>query len=122
LSDNFFFATETIATVWPGSGLVLVVLLASRYRQWWFLMAAVLVSGAITDLAIYPRGISFFLLSAGAELVAGIVGAFLLRRFLASSLDMGSLRDVVGLVALGGLIPTALGACFGSAGATLTHP
>lgn len=122
LSDYFFFATETVVTVWPGSGLLLAVLLASRYRQWLFLSAAVLVSGAITDLIIYPGGLSFFLLSASAELVAGIVGAFLLRRFVASRLDMGSLRDVIALVVLGGLVPTALAAFFATPGVMVTHP
>ena len=122
LGNLFYFEPESVATIWPGAGLLLAVLMLSTYRQWPIVIAATLTSGIIADIVILDRGWQLFLFFASAELVDGLLGALLLRRFIGMRIDMGRLNDVIGLVVLAGIGATAVGGCIGAAGVVAAWP
>ena len=92
---------------WLPSGLYVGILLLVATREWgWFLTAAL-----IADILIEAFRGHFSVLvgiNAAANSVEALLGASLVRRFVASRPTMGSLKEVVGfLVCAAGLSPMA---------------
>ncbi|MEO7598195.1 MAG: MASE1 domain-containing protein [Opitutus sp.] len=117
-SGFFTHWTNTISYVWLPSGLFLGALLVAPFRQW----AGLVVAAGLGDLAYnavwQPWPLSFMAVAHVGNSISALLGASLVRRFFVERPTLASVRELVGIVGLGGvvgLIPSAL------IGATLVH-
>jgi PAS domain S-box-containing protein len=104
-------------TFWLPSGVFIAALLLEQTRAWPWLALAVLPANVGFDL---PRGtgLGLTLLFFGANTVAAVGGAALIRRFVSPRPTLATLRELIGLVGFGAVIATMLGATIGAAGLT----
>lgn len=113
LGNIFYFEPENVATFWPASGILLAVLLLSRFRTWAILVLAAAVTQVAWDVLVYSRAVGISLIFTAANVLEACTGAFLLRRGLGMSGTFSQLKEVQGLAAVAGLCTTALGALAG---------
>jgi integral membrane sensor domain MASE1 len=109
------FTSNNISPVWPASGVALTAVLFFGYRVWpGIAAAAFLVNwGTIPDIAAV--GI------ACGNTLAGLTGAFLLRRLVNFDVSLSRLRDVLGLIVYGALSSTTVSATVGVTFLFATH-
>ena len=84
--------------VWFPSGLILSALLVTRLRHWPAVALAAIVMGVLTPHPARPWWLTLLVATCGA--LEGLLGAFLLRRFVGHRIDLHRVRDVIGLVTL----------------------
>jgi len=109
------FTSNNISPVWPASGVALTAVLFFGYRVWpGIAAAAFLVNwGAIAGVA--ATGL------ACGNTLAGLTGAFLLRRLANLDVSLSRLRDVLGLIGYGALGSTMVSATIGVTFLFATH-
>jgi signal transduction histidine kinase/DNA-binding response OmpR family regulator len=122
LGNIFYFEPENVATFWPASGILLAVLLLSRFRMWAILVFAAVVTQIAWDVLVYSRAVGISLIFAAANVLEACGGAFLLRRGLGMSGTFSQLKEVQGLAVVAGLCTTALGALVGAAAVVTVYP
>lgn len=121
LGNRFNFEPESVATLWPASGLLIATLLSCRYRQWLVVIAAVFCSGYISDVVLCERSMALSFMFTSAELVEGVLGAWLVQRAFGRKFDIQNFRQVIGLLLLAGFFATAVGAVVGTAGVLIAY-
>lgn len=121
LGNRFYFEPESVATLWPVSGLLVAALLSSRYQQWPIIVAAVYSSGYISDVVFFDRSLLAYFMFSSAELAEGILGAWLVRRAFGRRFDIQDFRQVIGLLILAGFFATTLGATIGTIGILIDY-
>ena len=108
-------AGGTAVSYWLPGGLFVAVLLANPTRDWPWLMASILPANIGFDLIHDPepnwRLITGF---CTANLAQAGVGAVLVRKFIAESPRLNSLKEFFGLLFFAGVIGPALGATIGA--------
>jgi integral membrane sensor domain MASE1 len=103
------FQPQSIASFWPPSGLLVGVLARSKQRTWPIILLVVIPTNIMANLlAGKPLAISSaFALING---VANAIGAWLLVHFIGRCARLTQMKEVVGLIALPGIIGSALSA------------
>ncbi|KFE68681.1 hypothetical protein DB31_7918 [Hyalangium minutum] len=92
------FPSVHAAPVWFPSGLVLAALLVTRLRHWPVVALAAIALGTLSPHPNQPWWLT--LLSSTCGALEGVLGAFLMRRFVGHRTDLHRVRDVIGLVTL----------------------
>ncbi len=95
--------------VWPDSGVALAALILGGYRLW----PGVTIGALVTELWFGAPPLVAAAMAAGNTLEA-VVGAYALRRIPGFRSSLDRLADVLGLVALGGMACSAIGATVGT--------
>lgn len=90
--------TVQASPVWLPSGLVLSALLVTRLRHWPVVALTSVVIGFLAPHPERPWWLTLLVSSCGA--LEGVLGAFLMRRFVGHRVDFHRVRDVIGLVTL----------------------
>ncbi|HYQ92103.1 MAG TPA: MASE1 domain-containing protein, partial [Candidatus Competibacteraceae bacterium] len=108
-----------VATVWPPSGLYLVVLLRSSRRHWPALGLAALAGNLISDVLLHDQPIPVSLGFSTANALEAFASASLLRRFFGTPFQFDRLNAVLGLTLISALVNAILGATVGAATVTL---
>ena len=118
---------ECFATFWPPSGIFLAALLRTSTRQWPTVVLLALISNLVSNVGLhncsFTQGVGFWLVNS----IEAVVGAWLLRRLLALSINWDSLGEALAVMLVGGVLNTLVGATLGAlfitqafAGATYT--
>ncbi|HYH97832.1 MASE1 domain-containing protein [Hyalangium sp.] len=87
-----------VSPVWLPSGLVLFALLVTRTRHWPAVALTAISIGFFIHHEERSGWLTFMVSVCGA--LEGLLGAFLLRRFVGHRIDLHRVRDVIGLVTL----------------------
>lgn len=97
LSNFLSVKSTSFVTFWLPAGLYVGALLLNEYRAWPGLVLAAIVANFTFDLL---HGTKFLLIFffAGAGTVEAMTAAWLVRRFIAGSLTLNTLREFVGLL------------------------
>lgn len=105
---------QHFATFWPPSGIFLAALLRTPVRQWPAVVFLALMCNLVSDVGLHNCTV---LLSTGfwcVNSVEALTGAWVLRRLLNTGLKCDSLREILGLVLVGGVLNTMVGATLGA--------
>src|SRR5271170_4306560 len=105
-------------TFWLPGGLYLAVLLLNRTRDWPWLVLAALSANLIFD-HFYGTKFVVILTFFCANTIQAVTGAWLVRKFVAETPTMATLKEFTGLVGFAAIFSAMLGAVIGSA--TLVH-
>lgn len=108
------------APVWFPSGLVLSALLITRLRYWPVVALAAIALGALPPHPNRPWWLTLLVSTCGA--LEGLLGAFLMRRFVGHRTDLRRVRDVIGLVALAAGVSALLASLLSVGLRSLTKP
>jgi PAS domain S-box-containing protein len=104
----------TFVSFWMPAGLSIAVLLLSRTQDWpWFLLA-ILPANFLFDIhqgTRIPVIAGFYC----ANVVEYVIGAWLVRTFVAERPELKTLKEFIGLMAFAALASTMLGAVIGAA-------
>lgn len=105
---SFAFQTASVTAIWPPTGLALAALVMWGYRYWPGVAIGAFLANSWTGIPLAATvGIS-----AGNTLEA-LAGAYLLCTVAGFSPTMSRVRDVLALVALAGIVSTAISATIG---------
>lgn len=103
------------ASFWLPSGLLLGVFLITERREWWAMVVAMIVGeGAFSLLGASSWGLLPWLAAALGNAGAGLLGAWLVQRWVAVRPTLASVRELVGLVGLGGAVSLTVTATIGA--------
>jgi len=103
---------------WPSSGLYVAVLLLNDYKAWpWLVLAAAAANIPFDMLEGTPAYLIFVFILANTA--GAVVGAWLVRRFVAGRPTMATLREFVGFLFFAGILSTLLGAAISATGQML---
>jgi len=108
------YQPTNVLIFWPPSGLALAVFVTSGYRDWRFLVPALLVSNLTFDL-IHSRPLVPSLLYGFTDCIEPMIGTWLLRKHAGFSIRLQSVKEVLGLSALSGAVAAAIGATLSTA-------
>lgn len=115
ISTIFFNPVSNTGTFWPGSGLVLGLLLVLPSRQWSWVIAAVAISEIISNqLTDYPFVLSLFWTSSNC--IEPLIGAALIRRSGNMTGTLAPQENLFRFIAYAVILAPAVGACIGSFG------
>ena len=103
---------------WMPAGLSVAVLLMNPTRDWPWLLLAILPANFLFD-SLHGTEIPVILGFYCANAVEYLAGAWLVRTFVAERPELKTLREFIGLVVLGAVINSAIGAVIGAG--TLVH-
>ncbi len=109
------FPGSSFASFWPPGGVYLATLLLTECRSWRYVVLAALAANVGSETLLHDRALPVSLAFSLTNALEALAGAFLLRRFVGTSLTLGRLREVMGLVLLTALVSTPLGATVGAA-------
>jgi integral membrane sensor domain MASE1 len=109
------FTSNNISPVWPASGIALTAVLFFGYRVWPGIAAAAFLVNWGTIPGVAATGL------ACGNTLAGLTGAFLLRRLANLDVSLSRLRDVLGLIGYGALGSTMVSATIGVTFLFATH-
>ncbi len=105
----------TYVSFWLPAGLFVAVLLLNPTRDWLVLALAALPANLAFDYFHDARPNLFvILLFYFANVLQSVLGAWLVRRFVAEKPALASLKEFVGLIFLSGVFSTMLGAAIGA--------
>jgi integral membrane sensor domain MASE1 len=104
------------SSVWPPSGIALAVILLWGYR-----MGPAIFTGALFANILALKGIgtepvyyvSASFVTAMGNMLEGVIGAYLIRRFSAMEHPFGTIRDLLLFIILGSLVSTMASATTG---------
>lgn len=100
---------------WLPSGLFLAGLLLAERRRWLALIAAAAVADFVFNAMKDPWPFHLWLPTFLSNALAAMLGAWLVRRFVHPRPTLASVREVVGVVVLGGVVAVAPQAAVGAA-------
>jgi PAS domain S-box-containing protein len=103
---------------WLPSGLYVAVLLHFEYKSWPGLMLSAIAANVAFDM-LHGTQVLAILLFVGANTTEAVLGAWLVRTFVAKRPTIATLREFAGLLALAGVLSTGLGAAISATGQTL---
>jgi PAS domain S-box-containing protein len=104
-----FVSQGMVSAVWPGSGLVLAVLLIGGRRYLWgILLGALLVNATTNGTVIWIIGATL------ASLLEALLGLWLLTRNDSYPFSLNTLSDYLSLIVLGGGVACVIGAIIGA--------
>lgn len=106
---------ENTSLVWPPTGIALAAVLLFGYRVW-----PGIVLGAFLVNVMTSAPLAVALATAVGNPLEALVGAYLLRRFVAFHNTMDRVRDVIGFVLLAALLSTTISATVGVSAVYLT--
>lgn len=106
------------ASFWLPSGLYVAVLLLHDFKTWPWLVLAATVANVLFDLLQGTPGVLIFVFVI-ANTTEAIVGAWLVRTFVATRPTIAALRDYLGLLLFAGVLGTLLGAVISVTGQML---
>src|SRR5260370_12967235 len=110
------FTMGNVSPVWPASGVALASVLLWGYEVWPGLALAAFFVNFLSPIpALGCVGI------ARGNAGSGVLGGYLLRRFINDSPCFARLRDVLGLLAFGAAIGPMIAASLGATTLLLTH-
>ncbi|WP_163999471.1 MASE1 domain-containing protein [Pyxidicoccus caerfyrddinensis] len=118
LSLRFVYPPLMSALLWLPAGVSLAFLLRSPTRMWPALLAAIFVAEAGT-VVLEGIPVSVAVIWGVGNVLRALLGAALLRRFVGGPVLFHRVRDVAGVLVLGGLVGTLPSALLGAAGAGL---
>jgi two-component system, LuxR family, sensor kinase FixL len=99
------FESQPVSTLWPPNAILLVALLLTPSRRWWFLCVAVLPAHLIAEISV---GVPFAMAACWfvSNVAEAVLGAVLMLRYLGRIPQFDRVRDVsVFLVVAGMLAP-----------------
>ena len=105
---------SSYVSLWLPAGLYMGMLLRHPTREWPWLMLAALVAGLAFDLRLgtpFVTALGFY----AANTVEALLGAWLVRRFVAPRLTLTTLREFLGLTGFGAIVGPVAGATVGAA-------
>ncbi|MGH9649646.1 MAG: MASE1 domain-containing protein, partial [Terriglobales bacterium] len=115
LARNLAAAQNYNNGFWLPSGLFLGVLLLAERRHWLLLVLAAGVGDLAYNYATgAPWSLGFLFLFHLGNSLSAIVGAWLMRRFVAERPVLASVRELIGLVVFGGLLSLPLSTTIGT--------
>jgi len=114
-SGYFSHWTNAVSYVWLPSGLFLGVLLLTPPRRWLLLILAAGVGDLAFNYLWEPWPLWQMLLAHCGNSASAVVGAALVRRFISKRPTLSSVQELVGVVALGGMLSLPLAALNGAA-------
>ena len=119
LSDYLSVKTSPFVTFWLPGGLYVGFLLLNEYRLWPWLILAAFPANLGFDLL---HGTPFFLTLGfyAANTVQSVMGAYLVRRFIARFPTLATLKEFAGLVGFSALFSPLFGALIGTTALTLS--
>jgi PAS domain S-box-containing protein len=104
---------------WLPAGLFVAVLLLHPTREWPWLALAVLPANAAFDFLHDPHpNLALIFIFYACNVIRSVAGAWLVRRFVAVSPALVSLREFWGLMGLAGIFSAMIGAAIGAAALT----
>jgi len=107
-----------IMSFWVPSGLYVAVLLLNDYKSWpWLVLAATAANAAFDAMRGTP--VVAMLLFIFANTVAAVLGAWLVRKFVARRPTIATLHEYLGFLALAGVLSTFVGATISATGQVL---
>jgi PAS domain S-box-containing protein len=110
------FTSGNVSPVWPASGVALAAVLLWGYEVW---PAIALAAFFVNFLSPIPTSSCIGIALGNTS--SALVGAYLVRRFINGSPCFERLRDVAGLMALGGAVAPMIAASVGVTTLFLTH-
>ncbi len=111
---NALSVQQQFSTFWPPAGVLFVLLVLTRRREWPVLLVAAAVANISSDL-LHDRALALSAGFATANCLEATLGALLVQRFMRDSIALDSRRKVVGFTALAAVTAPALGATLGTA-------
>lgn len=118
ISFRFVYPPYMSALLWLPAGLCLAFLMRSPTRQWPVLLGVVFVGEAGTTWAAgFPVQVG--LMWGLGNVLRGLLGAALLRRFVGGPVLFHRVRDVAGVLVLGAVVGSLPSATLGTVGAAL---
>ncbi|MCC6321340.1 MAG: MASE1 domain-containing protein [Phycisphaerales bacterium] len=109
LSLRLALVQGNAAPVWPATGVSLAAILLGGYRMWPGIAVGVYLATAWS-----PAGPWTSIGLAAGNTLEAVTGAYLLRWWTGGRVDLGRVRDVVGLIVLAGFVATAVSALVGA--------
>jgi integral membrane sensor domain MASE1 len=109
-------SVKQITSVWPPSGMALVVLILFGYRMW----PGVLLGAFIANLLTYEPALVALGIAVGNTLEA-LIGAWLLNKITRIHPSLDRVRDIVGVSLLAAVVSTIVAASIGTTSLALGH-
>lgn len=106
---------QLFATFWPPAGLLLAVLVLTRYSMWPVILLATSVAGLASDALLHGKSLPVCLGFSVANCGEACIGAWLLRRFVGVPFRLARVEEVLAFVGLSALLSTVFGATVGAA-------
>ncbi|MBC7367609.1 MAG: PAS domain S-box protein [Undibacterium sp.] len=103
------------ASYWLPSGLILGTLLVTARREWWVMVVALFLGDELFNLCGAQLPFMPWFVATAGNAAAGLMGAWLIQRFIAFRITLASVRELVGLVMLGGGVSLVVTATIGAA-------
>ncbi|MES2644124.1 MAG: MASE1 domain-containing protein [Myxococcota bacterium] len=105
-----------IGVFWPSAGFCLAVLLLEDFRAWPAYVAAIFV-GEFVGVTLQGHPVPVSLLWSVAASGEPLLAAWVLRRVMGSPFTVGSIKDLVALVAVGAIVSPCLAGALAATGA-----
>ncbi len=109
LGVALLFQPQSIASFWPPSGLLVGVLARSRRRTWPMILLAIIPANIVANL-LAGKPLAASCGFALVNCVANVIGVWLLAHFIGPDIRLTQMREVLRLIAVPGIISTALSA------------
>lgn len=107
---NLATVGEFVAPVWPPAGIALAFIMLYGYRYW----PGIAIGSLLMVLFVTHTPPLITVMSIVGQVLEAVVGVYMIRRFIGEQrLDMTRLRDVVGLIVLGGAVSPAISSTIG---------
>ena len=112
---SFRSQDQVLVTLWPPAGLLLAVLVLTRYRSWPAMLLAASTARLISDVMVHDLPVWVSLGFAAANFAEASLGAWLLRRFEGTPITLTRIREVLGFACFSAVFSAAIGAALGAA-------
>ncbi len=102
------------ATYWPPAGIFLAALLRTPNRQWPAVILLALICNLVSDVGLHNCTATLSVGFWSVNTAEALTGAWLLRRLLPVNFDCDSLREVLAVLLVSGVLNTMVGATLGA--------
>ena len=114
VSSRLTLEPSFVASFWFPSGVALGAFLIAARRDWWVVALAIAVGDVAGGVAEEGRATTIWLPMEAASIVSPLIGAWLVRRFVAERPTLATMGEVVGILGLGAGLNLALAAAVGA--------